>query len=361
MLVAVRKHDEITGGELHGAVSVDPDHAAPLDDDVERRAIEAGFLEPPRRMQLEDAKHRTLETEIPQNIAEKIHCPYDKRRIPSSLARFVRRAAGTMRSEAEGRHGRGQAKKKGSTTLKLTGNTILITGGATGIGLALARRLSEGNQVIICGRSEAALHQAKIEVPTLVSRVCDVADAASRRAMVEWLQAEHPSLNMLINNAGVQARRDFTADPAIDTLDQEVAINLTAPIHLIAELLPTLRQQGESCIINVTSGLAFSPMADVPVYCATKAAFHSFTLSLRHQLKATGVRVIELAPPIVDTGLGGGTRSDGAASRMMVTPEQFASEVLAQLAEGKDEVLVGIAVQTRQMGEALFERMNSRA
>jgi uncharacterized oxidoreductase len=247
---------------------------------------------------------------------------------------------------------------KGSTTLKLTSNTILITGGATGIGLALAKRLSESNQVIICGRSEAALHQAKIEVPTLVTRVCDVADTRSRRAMVEWLRAEHPSLNMLINNAGVQVRRDFTADPAIDTLDQEVAINLTAPIHLIAELLPTLRQRDEAFIINVTSGLAFSPKADVPVYCATKAAFHSFTLSLRHQLKATGVRVIELAPPIVDTGLGGGTRSYSVAGGPMATPEEFAKEVLAQLAEGKHEVLVGISVQTRQMGEALFERMN---
>lgn len=245
--------------------------------------------------------------------------------------------------------------------MKLTDNTILITGGATGIGLALARRLSESNQVIICGRSGAALDKAKIEVPALATRVCDVADTASRRAMVQWLQAEYPALNILINNAGVQARRDFTADPAIDSLDQEVAINLTAPIQLIAEVLPALRRQVEAYIINVSSGLAFSPMADVPVYCATKAAIHSFTLSLRHQLKATTVRVIELAPPIVDTGLGGGTRSGGAESHMMVTPEDFATEALAQLAEDKDEVLIGIAAQARQMGEALFERMNSRA
>ena len=244
--------------------------------------------------------------------------------------------------------------------MKLTDNTILITGGATGIGFALARRLSEGNQVIICGRNEAALQTAKAEVPALITRVCDVADAASRRALVEWLEAEHPALNMLINNAGVQARRDFTGDPAIGSLDQEVDINFTAPIHMIAELLPALRQQDEACIINVTSGLAFSPMADVPVYCATKAALHSFTLSLRHQLKATGVRVIELAPPIVDTGLGGGTRSDGAANRMMVSPEEFATEALTQLSEGKDEVLVGVSAQARQFGEAMFERMNSR-
>ncbi|MDW3682755.1 SDR family oxidoreductase [Cupriavidus sp. CV2] len=184
--------------------------------------------------------------------------------------------------------------------MKLTGNTILITGGATGIGLALAQRFSsEGNQVIICGRSEAALRQTKAEVPALVTRVCDVSDMASRRAMVQWLATDHPTLNVLVNNAGVQVRREFNANPVMDNLDQEVAINLIAPIHLIAELLPMFRQQTQAHILNVSSGLAFSPMADVPVYCATKAAIHSFTLSLRHQLKATGIRVIEIAPPIV--------------------------------------------------------------
>jgi uncharacterized oxidoreductase len=246
--------------------------------------------------------------------------------------------------------------------LKLTGHTILITGGATGIGFALAQRLSgKGNQVIICGRSESALTKAKNEVPGLATRICDVADADSRHAMVEWLKAEYPTLDVIVNNAGVQARRDFTADPEVATLDQEVAINFTAPIHLIAELLPTLRQQEQGFIINVSSGLAFSPMADVPVYCATKAAIHSFTLSLRHQLKSTGIKVVELAPPIVDTGLGGDTRSGGTANQMMMTPEEFATEALAQLEASKDEVLVGISAKTRELGEAMFERMNNRA
>jgi uncharacterized oxidoreductase len=243
--------------------------------------------------------------------------------------------------------------------LKLENNTILITGGATGIGLALAKSLSETNRVIICGRSEAALQQARADVPGLVTKVCDLTDSVSRLALVQWLQAEHPDLNVLINNAGIQARRDFTNDPVMGSLEQEIAINLTAPISLIAELLPLLRQQGDACIINVTSGLAFSPMADMPVYCATKAALHSFTLSLRHQLKATGVRVIELAPPIVDTQLGGGTRSGGTVNRTMMTPEDFSHEALLKLAEGRDEVLIGVSEQTRQMGETLFERMNN--
>ncbi|NWD74470.1 SDR family NAD(P)-dependent oxidoreductase [Pseudomonas gingeri] len=245
--------------------------------------------------------------------------------------------------------------------MKLTGNTILITGGATGIGLALAKRFSnEGNQVIICGRSEATLRKAKAEAPALITYSCDVTNATNRRAMTQWLKTNHPALNVLINNAGIQAHRDFTTDPAMGSLDQEVAINFTAPIHLIAELLPMLRQQALAYVVNVSSGLAFSPMADVPVYSATKAAVHSFTLSLRHQLKKTSVRVIEIAPPIVDTGLGDGARSEGTINRMRVTPEDFAKETLAQLAEGKEEILVGISAKTRELGEALFERMNSR-
>lgn len=246
--------------------------------------------------------------------------------------------------------------------MKLTGNTILITGGATGIGLALARGLIEkGNEVVICGRSEAALHKAQQAVPSVVTYVCDITDSASRHAMIERLKASHPNLNVVINNAGVQHHRDFTTETAVHALDQEVAINLTAPIQLIAELLPVIRQQENGVIINVTSGLAFSPMADVPVYSATKAAMHSFTLSLRHQLKPSGIRVIEIAPPIVDTDLGAGTRSHGTSSRPMMTPEQFSAEALAQLEAGNDEVLVGVSAQSRQLGETLFARMNNRS
>ena len=245
--------------------------------------------------------------------------------------------------------------------MNLTSNTILITGGATGIGFALARALAEqGNTVIICGRSAAALCQAKDTLPALITQVCDITDPASRRALVDWLRAHHPHCNVLINNAGVQRHRDFTGTDAAVDLDQEIAINLTAPIHLIAELLPLLKQQAHAAIINVSSGLAFSPMADVPVYCASKAALHSFTLSLRHQLKQSTVRVIEIAPPIVDTGLGGGTRSAGTATRNMMSAEQFATEAITQLEAGKDEVLIGISAETRRLGEALFERMNNR-
>jgi uncharacterized oxidoreductase len=245
--------------------------------------------------------------------------------------------------------------------MKLTANTILITGGATGIGFALAELLSKrGNSVIICGRNEDALKKAQAQEPALVTRLCDVIDPKSRASMVDWLNVEHPKLDILINNAGVQCHRNFNQDGALDKIDEEVAVNFTAPISLIYELMPLLKKQPQAAVINVSSGLAFSPMADVPVYCATKAAVHSFTLSLRHQLRTTGVRVIEIVPPIVDTGLGGGVRSEGVSNRYMMSPEDFAKEALTQLVNDQNEVLVGMSVNTRREGEALFERMNSR-
>ena len=241
----------------------------------------------------------------------------------------------------------------------LNSNTILVTGGAVGIGFALARQLAErGNRVIICGRNEAALLRAQAEAPALIAHVCDLTDNASRQAMVNWLGTVHPDLNVVINNAGVQYRRDFTQEGALDRVEQEVATNVTAPIQLIGELLPLLKRQPTAAIVNVSSALAFAPLADVPVYCATKAAIHSFTLSLRHQLRATGVKVVEMAPPIVDTGLGSGGRSSGASGQPMMSADDFASAALAQWGSGKLEITVGLATQARAMGEALFERMN---
>ena len=245
--------------------------------------------------------------------------------------------------------------------MKLTARTILITGGANGIGLALAQQLLErGNRVIVCGSSEETLAKAKLQSPALITRACDIADTASRRSMVEWLNTQYPDLSILINNAGVQYIRDFTTGGAIESLENEVAVNVTGPIHLIAEMLPSLRRLPQAAIINVTSGLAFSPKADVPVYCATKAALHSFTLSLRHQLKGTSVKVVEMVPPIVDTGLGRGRRAAGINARPMMSSEQFATEALAQLENDQDEVLVGMSANARQLGEAMFERMNNR-
>jgi uncharacterized oxidoreductase len=237
-------------------------------------------------------------------------------------------------------------------------NTILVTGGGSGIGLALAERfVRQGHRVIACGRRENALAQARERVPGLVTHTCDIANAESRADLVRWLAAEHPALDILVNNAGIQQRHDFTRkiDPA--RIAAEIEINLTAPILLTAALIPTLRAGPRGTIMNVSSALAFCPLAVVPVYCATKAAMHSFTLSLRHQLGAAGLRVIEVAPPMVDTELG---ERDADAPRppMIMSVEDFADGVMAQLAAGADEILVGPAAATRAKGEALFPVFN---
>jgi uncharacterized oxidoreductase len=164
-----------------------------------------------------------------------------------------------------------------------------------------------------------------------------------------------------VNNAAVQIPRDFDDDHrAASDVDDEILINFAAPIHLIGELLPHLRRQPQSSIINVTSGLAFSPLAIFPVYCATKAALHSFTLSLRHQLRGTQVEVIEMAPPIVATGLRSAEAAErNPAMRDAMTPEQFVQEALSQLQAGVAEVLVAHSAFTRREGDAVFEKMNA--
>jgi uncharacterized oxidoreductase len=246
--------------------------------------------------------------------------------------------------------------------MELTGRTWLITGGSAGIGLALANAVAErGNTVIICGRNQQNLDKAHADNPRLVTRQCDVADPESRAAMVRWLEQQHPDLSVLVNNAGVQVPRTFGKEDATKGLESEITINLTAPIHLIHALLPLLRRQPEASIVNVTSGLAYAPIAVFPVYCATKAALHSFTMTLRYQLRRTRIAVIEMAPPLVATGLRSQETADGnPATDGAVTPEQFVAEALPLLEAGSAEVLVGQSVGTRARGETLFDLMNTQ-
>ncbi len=185
-------------------------------------------------------------------------------------------------------------------------NTILITGGSTGIGLAMAETFSKaGNEVLICGRRESKLLEAKRQFPKLHTCVCDVSKKSEREELFRWATSEFPRINMLFNNAGIQKEIDFVAGaPGLYDDESEIETNLTASIHLAALFIPHfLPQQGECAIVNVTSGLAFIPLKIVPVYCATKAGLHSFSISLRSQLAKTNVRVFEIAPPIVKTEL----------------------------------------------------------
>lgn len=243
--------------------------------------------------------------------------------------------------------------------MRTSGNAVLITGGATGIGLALAEVLvAKGNEVAICGRRRAKLVAAQRRIPRLQIRVCDVSRAASRQALLRWLRQRLPALNVLVNNAGIQRTVDFLKGPRdLPLADDELAINLAAPIHLAALLIPALRKRPEAAIVNISSGLGFTPLAQVPVYCATKAAIHSFSLSLRHQLRRTRVRVFEIAPPIVTTELAGRRRRPEEGDFTM-SPEAVARSILAALEGDAYEVALGAAVNLHEQRERLFEAIN---
>ncbi|MEJ2247553.1 MAG: SDR family NAD(P)-dependent oxidoreductase [Acidobacteriota bacterium] len=242
--------------------------------------------------------------------------------------------------------------------MEFTMNTVLITGGASGIGFALAERFVQaGSSVIICGRREHKLKEAQLKYPQLHIRVCNVADPAERFALFAWVTETYPSLNILVNNAGIQQQIELQQKPNWEILDDEVAINLEAPIHLSTLFIPHLWQQKQPAIINITSGLSFVPKANVPVYCATKAALHSFTLSLRHQLLSTQISVIEIIPPAVDTDLGGkGLHTFG------VPVNEFMDAIVEQLNMGSIEATYGFSAEssraTREQLDAIFKQMN---
>jgi len=232
--------------------------------------------------------------------------------------------------------------------MKLSGNTILITGGSTGIGLAFAERfMKAGNTVIVCGRRESALQDAEEQVLGLITRVCDLDMESERLALFDWVTANYPEVNVLVNNAGIQLRYNVLKADARDHWNdfrKEITTNIEAPFHLSMLFAPFFTAKETAAIINVTSGLAFTPFAIAPIYSASKAALHSFTISLRHQLSDTSVEVIEIAPPAVNTNLGGaGLHTQGEPL------DAFAHGIFSELAEGKKEIGYGSSVARLRM------------
>ena len=243
--------------------------------------------------------------------------------------------------------------------MKLSGHTILITGGTSGIGLAFAEAfLKEGNEVIICGRREERLKALREKHPSLVTKVCDVSRAKDREVLAEWTTVNYPHTNILMNNAGVQLLADLIAPVDLKRIYEEIDTNLIAPIHLSSLMVPHLRRKNEAAIINISSGLAFAPLSFMPVYCATKAAIHSLTLSLRHQLKETTVKVFEIAPPSVDTELGHDRRADKSESHGGIPVSEFLAGALEAIRTDELEAAIGMAKNLREKREAMFPIMN---
>lgn len=237
----------------------------------------------------------------------------------------------------------------------LHNNKILITGGGTGIGLGLTKRfIQENNTVIICGRREEVLNEVAEQFPSVITKTCDLATEPGRIELYHWVQKNHDDLNVLVNNAGIQNWMDVSDDDFYKKASNEITINALAPVHL-TNLFLNLKSL--TTIINVTSGLAFVPLSKVPVYCATKAFMRSFTLSLRHILKAKDIEVIEMIPPALNTDLGG----KGIHTAYPAVSD-FVDAVFEQLKQGKTELTFGMSDDrlkaNNQTITEYFNRMN---
>jgi uncharacterized oxidoreductase len=239
--------------------------------------------------------------------------------------------------------------------MNLSNNKILITGGASGIGLGLTERfLKEGNTVIICGRRADALKEAADKHPGLLTKQCDLSQAGDREALYQWIAEKHPDLNVLVNNAGIQNWMQVSDGDFYQKAKLEIAINIEAPLHLTSLFI---QLKSLKTVMNVTSGLSFVPLTKAPVYSATKAFFHSFTLSLRHLLQAQKIEVIEIIPPALNTDLGGKGLHDAAPP-----VSEFIQSIFEQLKQGKTELTFGFSeAMTKAAPEDLqkaFQRMN---
>jgi uncharacterized oxidoreductase len=220
--------------------------------------------------------------------------------------------------------------------MKLTGNTIFITGSTSGIGRSLAEALHKrGNQVIVSGRRKNHLAEVTKANPGMQSIELNVEDPKSIAAAAKKLIAEYPKLNVLINNAGIMRADDAAAPIDEITLLSTITTNLLGPIRMTSALIEHLKNQPAATVINVSSGLAFVPLASSSVYSATKAAMHSYTQSMRYKLKGSSVSVLELAPPWVQTDL----LNSKDEPRAMPLP-QFIDETMIVLGTDAQEVLV---------------------
>lgn len=243
--------------------------------------------------------------------------------------------------------------------MQLSGHTILITGGTSGIGLAFAEKfLAAGSKVIICARRQERLDAVRLQHPAIVTKVADMSSHTSRMQLAEWIKTNHPDTNILMNNAGIQLRMDLTKPIPDDMLHQEMETNFISYAHFTSLMVSQLSGKKDAAIINVSSGLAFAPLAMVPIYSATKAALHSFTMSLRHQLKPLGIKVIEVIPPQVDTDLGYQDRPEPNTTHGGMSIHDFITEAVQGLESGEEEFAVGNSKNMHLKRDEMFPLMN---
>ncbi len=223
----------------------------------------------------------------------------------------------------------------------LSGHTVLITGGNSGIGLALTRQFyQKNNRVIICGRNLERLNLAKEEMSQIEVIQCDLAQEKDINNLVTTIEQNFSNLSILINNAGVQLNYQFIhADrkQILRDLDWETQINFNAPVKLITLCLPMLRQHSESAILNISSGLALTPKTSAPIYCGTKAALHIFSKSLRYQMEedSPNIKVFEAILPLVDTAM---TKGRGKGK---IRPKQVVDEIMQAMTKNNYEIKIG--------------------
>jgi uncharacterized oxidoreductase len=250
--------------------------------------------------------------------------------------------------------------------MQLSHNTVLITGGATGIGYAMAEAFLEaGNTVIICGRREERLREAHARHPALHTRVCDVADAADRSGLVDWVSTRFSDLNVLVNNAGVQRDVDFTQGLGEFLAgENEIRVNLEAPIILSGLFVPLLARNKGAAIVNVSSGLGFVPAVRMPVYSASKAGLHAFSMAIRPQLSKIGITLFEVVPPAVDTELNPAGRARRPNFKPDLEAKVFVAAVMTGLENDVCEIGFGMSAgfirASREDLDKCFQQMNGR-
>lgn len=228
--------------------------------------------------------------------------------------------------------------------MQLRQRTILITGGTSGIGLELARQLlARGNTVIVTGRDPAKLETTRRALPGVHAVPSDVSEPAAITALGEHVRAHFPTLDMLVNNAGIMRNLHFNRDGDLPDVTREIDVCLSGPVRMIQAFLPQLKAQEHALIVNVTSGLAFVPFPAAPVYSATKAALHSFTQSLRIQLDGTSVTVVELAPPGVETPLFRREFAEETRGQKGMDVEVLVRRAIAGIEAGKLEIRPGLS------------------